>query len=47
MSYRLGDAALLAGDVDLQLVMGRGVVAAIAVVGDDGGEVCAVSASRL
>ena len=29
------DAALLAGDVDLELVIGRRVVAAIAGVGDD------------
>ena len=35
---RLGDAPLLAGDGDLQLVVGRGVVAAVAAVGDDAGE---------
>jgi hypothetical protein len=33
----LGDAAPLARDVDLELVVGRGVVAAIAAVGDDAG----------
>ena len=33
-----GDAASLAGDVDLELVIGRSVVAAIAAVGDDAGE---------
>ena len=36
-----GDAASLAGDVDLELVIGRSVVAAIAAVGDDAGEACA------
>ena len=36
-----GDAASLAGDVDLELVIGRSVVAAIAAVSDDAGEVCA------
>ena len=36
---RFGDAPLLAGDVDLELVLGRGVVAAIAAVGDDALEV--------
>jgi hypothetical protein len=35
---RFGDASLLAGDIDLELVVGRGVVAAIAAVGDDAGE---------
>jgi hypothetical protein len=35
----LGDAASLARDIDLELVVGRGVVAAIAAVGDDAGEV--------
>ena len=35
---RLSDAALLAGNVDLHLVVGRGVVAAIAAIGDDAGE---------
>ena len=35
----LGDAASLAGDVDLERVVGRGVVAAIAAVGDDASEV--------
>jgi hypothetical protein len=34
----LGDAASLAGDIDLELVVGRGVVAAIAAVGDDAGQ---------
>ena len=35
----LGDATSLARDIDLELMVGRGVVAAIAVVGDDAGEV--------
>ena len=35
----LGDAASLARDIDLELVVGRGVVAAIAAVGDDAREV--------
>jgi hypothetical protein len=35
----LGDAASLARDVDLELVVGRCVVAAIAAVGDDAGKV--------
>jgi len=35
----LGDATSLARDIDLELVIGRGVVAAIAAVGDDAGEV--------
>ena len=35
----LGDAASLAGNVDLELVVGRGVVAAIAAVGEDAGDV--------
>ena len=35
----LGDATSLARDIDLKLVFGRGVVAAIAAVGDDAGEV--------
>jgi hypothetical protein len=35
---RFGDAPLLAGDVDLEPVVGRGVVAAIAAVGDDARE---------
>jgi hypothetical protein len=35
----LGDAMSLARDIDLELVVGRGVVAAIAAVGDDAGEV--------
>src|SRR3984957_10571619 len=35
----LGDATSLARDIDLELVTGRGVVAAIAAVGDDAGEV--------
>ena len=35
---RLGDAALLAGDGHLQLVVGRRVVATVAGVGDDAGE---------
>jgi hypothetical protein len=35
----LGDSALLAGDVDLELVSGRRVVAAIAAVSDDAAEV--------
>ena len=34
-----GDATSLARDIDLELVIGRGVVAAIAAVGDDAGEV--------
>ena len=34
----VGDAALLAGDIDLEPLVGRGVVAAIAAVGDDAGE---------
>ena len=33
-----GDAASLAGDVDLELVIGRSAVAAIAAVGDDAGK---------
>ena len=37
----LGEAASLAGDVDLELVIGRSVVAAIAAVGDDAGKACA------
>ena len=37
----LGDAASLAADVDLELVVGRGVVAAIAAVGDDAVKACA------
>jgi hypothetical protein len=35
----LGDKASLARDIDLELVIGRGVVAAIAAVDDDAGEV--------
>ena len=35
----LGDATSLARDIDLELVAGRGVVAAIAAVGDDAGKV--------
>ena len=35
----LGDAASLAGDIDPELVAGRGVVAAIAAVGDDASKV--------
>ena len=31
----VGDAALLAGDIDFHLVVERGVVAAVAAVGDD------------
>ena len=34
---RLGDAASLAGDIDLEGAAGRGVMAAIAAVGDDAG----------
>jgi hypothetical protein len=34
----LGDAASLAGDIDPELVTGRGVVAAIAAAGDDAGK---------
>ena len=34
----LGDAESLAGDIDPELVAGRGVVAAIAAVGDDAGK---------
>jgi hypothetical protein len=37
----LGDAASLAGDIDLELVVGRGVVAAITAVGDDTRKGCA------
>ena len=36
-----GDAASLAGDIDLELVIRRGVVAAITAVGDDAGKACA------
>ena len=36
---RLGDAASLTRDIDLELVVGRSVVAAIAAVGDDAREV--------
>jgi hypothetical protein len=43
---RLGDATSLVGDVDLELVVGPGVVAAIAAVGDDAGEVRADLRSR-
>ena len=39
---RLGDAASLARDIDLELVVGRSVVAAIAAVGDDAREVRAL-----
>ena len=35
----LGDAASLAGDINLELMTRRGVVTAIAAVGDDAGEV--------
>ena len=42
---RFGDPASLAGDIDLELVVGRGVVAAIAAVGDDAGQVRAKLAS--
>jgi hypothetical protein len=35
----LGDATSLAGDIDLELMTRRGVVTAIAAVGDDAGEV--------
>ena len=37
----LGDAASLAGDIDLERVVGRGVVTAIAAVGDDARKACA------
>ena len=37
--YCLGDPASLAGDVDLEPVFGRSVVAAIAAVGDDAGQI--------
>ncbi len=36
---RLGDAAPLAADADLHFVVGLGVVAAVAAIGDDAGEV--------
>jgi hypothetical protein len=34
----VGDAALLAGDIDLHLVVGRRAVAAMAALGNDAGE---------
>jgi hypothetical protein len=37
----VGDAALLAADIDPELVLGRGVVAAVALVGDDAADGCA------
>jgi hypothetical protein len=36
---RFGDPASLAGDMDLEPVIGRSIVAAIAAVGDDAGQV--------
>jgi hypothetical protein len=41
----LGNAASLAGDIDLELVAGRGVVAAIAAVGNDTGKGAPICAS--